>query len=103
MDVAIHYLRTNSKLLSSSLGHHRLITVHYCFQELFGTEGVDVAIHYLRTNSKLLSSGLGHHRLLLSSVDSVWCSIVGCYITEDYFLEKEGVFLLIDLLEVIKK
>ncbi|KAK3109030.1 hypothetical protein FSP39_021501 [Pinctada imbricata] len=72
-------------------------------KELFGTEGVDVAIHYLRTNSNLLSSGLGHHRLLLSAVDSVWCSIVGCYITEDYFLEKEGVFLLIDLLEVCPK
>lgn len=28
------------------------------------------------------------------------CSIVGCYATEDYLLEKEGVFLLIDLLEV---
>ena len=28
------------------------------------------------------------------------CAIVGCYVTEDYFLEKEGVFLLIDLLEV---
>ena len=28
------------------------------------------------------------------------CAIVGCYMTEDYFLENEGVFLLIDLLEV---
>jgi len=28
------------------------------------------------------------------------CSIVGCYPTEDYLLEKEGVFLLIDLLQV---
>jgi len=26
--------------------------------------------------------------------------VVGCYTTEDYLLEKEGVFLLIDLLEV---
>lgn len=28
------------------------------------------------------------------------CAVVGCYITEDYLLEKEGVFLLIDLLQV---
>ena len=28
------------------------------------------------------------------------CAVVGCYITEDYFLEREGVFLLLDLLEV---
>ncbi|XP_052683421.1 cilia- and flagella-associated protein 69-like [Crassostrea angulata] len=72
-------------------------------KELFGTEGVDVVIHYLRTNSSFLNSGLGHHRLLLSAVDCVWCAVVGCYITEDYFLEKEGVFLLIDLLEVCPK
>jgi hypothetical protein len=26
--------------------------------------------------------------------------VVGCYLTEDFFLEKEGIFLLIDLLEV---
>lgn len=69
-------------------------------KELFGTNGVDVTIHYLKTDSKLLSSGLGHHRLLLAAVDCVWCSIVNCYGTEDYFLEREGVFLLIDLLEV---
>ncbi|XP_062615202.1 cilia- and flagella-associated protein 69-like [Saccostrea cucullata] len=71
--------------------------------ELFGVDGVEVIIHYLRTNSKFLNSGLGHHRLLLSAVDCVWCAVVGCYITEDFFLEKEGVFLLIDLLEVCPK
>lgn len=27
-------------------------------------------------------------------------AVIGCYLTEDYFLEKEGVFLLLDLLEV---
>ncbi|XP_060581085.1 cilia- and flagella-associated protein 69-like [Ruditapes philippinarum] len=31
------------------------------------------------------------------------CAIVGCYATEDYFLEKEGVFLLIDLLQQCPK
>ncbi|XP_052820058.1 cilia- and flagella-associated protein 69-like [Mya arenaria] len=72
-------------------------------KELFGESGVNVCVHYLRTNPKLLNSGLGHHRLLLAAVDCVWCSIVGCYSTEDYLLEKEGIFLLIDLLEACPK
>lgn len=72
-------------------------------KELFGSQGVDVVVEYLKTDVKLLTSGLGHHRLLLAAVDSVWCCIVGCFTTEDYFLEKEGVFLLIDLLETCPK
>ncbi|KAL5007038.1 hypothetical protein ScPMuIL_015844 [Solemya velum] len=69
-------------------------------KELFGTAGVDITVHYMKSNPKLLASGLGHHRLLLAAVDAVWCAIVGCYMTEDYFLEKEGVFILVDLLEM---
>uniref|UniRef100_A0A8C7NW34 Cilia- and flagella-associated protein 69 ARM repeats domain-containing protein n=1 Tax=Oncorhynchus mykiss TaxID=8022 RepID=A0A8C7NW34_ONCMY len=46
-------------------------------------------------------SGLGHNKLILSTVDCVWSCIVGCYTTEDVFLEKEGIFLLLDLLHVI--
>uniref|UniRef100_A0A8C8ELQ3 Cilia- and flagella-associated protein 69 ARM repeats domain-containing protein n=1 Tax=Oncorhynchus tshawytscha TaxID=74940 RepID=A0A8C8ELQ3_ONCTS len=42
-------------------------------------------------------SGLGHNKLILSTVDCVWSCIVGCYTTEDVFLEKEGIFLLLDL------
>ncbi|KAH9499307.1 Cilia- and flagella-associated protein 69 [Bulinus truncatus] len=72
-------------------------------KELFGIQGVDMVIRYLRTDTKLLNSGLGHHKLLLTSIDCTWCSIIGCYVTEDYFLEKEGVFLLFDLLEVCPK
>lgn len=72
-------------------------------KELFGVQGVDMVVRYLRTDIKLLNSGLGHHKLLLAAIDCTWCTIVGCYITEDYFLEKEGVFLLIDLLEVCPK
>ena len=55
---------------------------------------------FLKTDVTKMDSGLGHHRLLMAAVDCVWCAVVGCYMTEDYFLEKEGVFLLIDLLEV---
>lgn len=72
-------------------------------KELFGIQGVDMVVRYLKTDTRLLNSGLGHHKLLLAAIDCTWCSIVGCYITEDYFLEKEGVFLLFDLLEVCPK
>ncbi|KAK7110003.1 cilia- and flagella-associated protein 69-like isoform X2 [Littorina saxatilis] len=72
-------------------------------KELFGVQGVDIVVRYLRTDTKLLNSGLGHHKLLLAAIDCAWCAIVGCYVTEDYFLEKEGVFLLFDLLEVCPK
>lgn len=72
-------------------------------KELFGETGVNVCVHYLKTNPQLLNSGLGHHRLLLASVDCVWCAVIGCYTTEDYFLEIEGVFLLIDLLQECPK
>ncbi|CAH1788088.1 unnamed protein product [Owenia fusiformis] len=72
-------------------------------KELFGVQGVDVCIEYLKMNPKKISSGLGHHKLMLATVDCIWCSIVGCYLTEDAFLEKEGVFLLIDLLESCPK
>ncbi|XP_059159997.1 cilia- and flagella-associated protein 69-like isoform X2 [Physella acuta] len=72
-------------------------------KELFGIQGVELVIRYLHTDTRLLNSGLGHHKLLLASIDCTWCCIVGCFITEDYFLEKEGVFLLFDLLEVCPK
>uniref|UniRef100_A0A8C7Y2B5 Cilia- and flagella-associated protein 69 ARM repeats domain-containing protein n=1 Tax=Oryzias sinensis TaxID=183150 RepID=A0A8C7Y2B5_9TELE len=54
----------------------------------------EMAIQFLRKGSSKFYSGLGHNKLILSTVDCVWSCIVGCYHTEDYFLEKEGVFLL---------
>ncbi|TKS88854.1 Cilia- and flagella-associated protein 69 [Collichthys lucidus] len=67
-------------------------------KELFGSEGVEMAVHFLRKGSNKFYSGLGHNKLVLSTVDCVWSCIVGCYTTEDYFLAKEGAFLLLDLL-----
>ncbi|KAK2830703.1 hypothetical protein Q5P01_018634 [Channa striata] len=67
-------------------------------KELFGSEGVEMAVHFLRKGSNMFYSGLGHNKLLLSTVDCVWSCIVGCYTTEDYFLAKQGAFLLLDLL-----
>ncbi|KAJ0003495.1 hypothetical protein NQD34_008593, partial [Periophthalmus magnuspinnatus] len=67
-------------------------------KELFGSEGVEMVIHFLKKGCNLFYSGLGHNKLLLSTVDCVWSCIVGCYTTEDFFLAKEGVCLLLDLL-----
>ncbi|XP_071355302.1 cilia- and flagella-associated protein 69-like isoform X2 [Trachinotus anak] len=67
-------------------------------KELFGSEGVEMAVHFLKKGSDKFYSGLGHNKLILSTVDCVWSCIVSCYTTEDYFLAKEGVFLLLDLL-----
>ncbi|XP_029919743.1 cilia- and flagella-associated protein 69 [Myripristis murdjan] len=67
-------------------------------KELFGSEGVEMAVHFLKASPEQFYSGLGHNKLILSTVDCVWSCIVGCYTTEDYFLVKEGVFLLLDLL-----
>ncbi|CAL9690745.1 unnamed protein product [Knipowitschia caucasica] len=67
-------------------------------KELFGSEGVEMVIHFLKKRGEGFYSGLGHNKLLLSIVDCVWSCIVGCYTTEDFFLAKEGVCLLLDLL-----
>ncbi|XP_041665535.1 cilia- and flagella-associated protein 69-like isoform X2 [Cheilinus undulatus] len=67
-------------------------------KELFGSEGVEMMTHFLKKGSDKFYSGLGHNKLILSTVDCVWSCIIGCYTTEDYFLAKEGVFLLLDLL-----
>uniref|UniRef100_A0A6Q2XL57 Cilia- and flagella-associated protein 69 ARM repeats domain-containing protein n=1 Tax=Esox lucius TaxID=8010 RepID=A0A6Q2XL57_ESOLU len=69
-------------------------------KELFGAEGVKMAVHFLKMSPEKFNSGLGHNKLILSTVDCVWSCIVGCYTTEDMFLEKEGAFLLLDLLNV---
>ncbi|XP_030849365.1 cilia- and flagella-associated protein 69 [Strongylocentrotus purpuratus] len=68
-------------------------------KELYGEKGVEVVLRYLRTDAKKLNRGLGHHRLMLAAVDNIWCCVIGAYINEDQFLEGQGVFLLIDLLE----
>ncbi|KAI8483595.1 Cilia and flagella associated protein 69 [Branchiostoma belcheri] len=72
-------------------------------KELFGSQGVNIVVQYLKTDPEKLNSGLGHNRLLLATVDCAWCAIIGSFQTEDLFLEKEGVFLLYDLLEVCPK
>ncbi|XP_008110704.1 cilia- and flagella-associated protein 69 isoform X3 [Anolis carolinensis] len=67
-------------------------------KELFGWDGIDILIPFLKMDAKKLYSGLGHNRLLVSALDCLWCCVLGCIILEDYFLENEGIFTLLDLL-----
>ncbi|XP_004582568.2 cilia- and flagella-associated protein 69 isoform X1 [Ochotona princeps] len=76
---------------------------HVQRKEVFGTEGVDIILHVMKTDPKKLQSGLGYNVLLFSTLDSIWCCILGCYSSEDYFLEKEGIFLLLDVLALSQK
>uniref|UniRef100_A0A4W2CSK8 Cilia and flagella associated protein 69 n=1 Tax=Bos indicus x Bos taurus TaxID=30522 RepID=A0A4W2CSK8_BOBOX len=80
-----------------------LCEYHIPGKEIFGTEGVDIILHVMKTDPKKLQSGLGYNVLLYSTLDSIWCCILGCYPSEDYFLEKEGIFLLLDLLALNQK
>ncbi|NWR68524.1 CFA69 protein, partial [Centropus unirufus] len=67
-------------------------------KEIFSYEGVDILIPFFQMDPKKLYSGLGHNRLLFSALDCLWSCIIGNYKAEDYFLEKGGIFLLLDLL-----
>ncbi|XP_053108528.1 cilia- and flagella-associated protein 69-like isoform X2 [Hemicordylus capensis] len=67
-------------------------------KEIFGWEGVDTLIPFMKMDAKKFYSGLGHNRLLFSALDCLWCCVMGCTILEDYFLEREGLFTLLDLL-----
>nr|ACG63653.1 hypothetical protein [Otolemur garnettii] len=80
-----------------------LCEYHIQRKEIFGPEGVDIILHVMKTDPKKLQSGLGYNVLLFSMLDSIWCCILGCYSLEDYFLEKEGIFLLLDLLALNQK
>ncbi|NWS66697.1 CFA69 protein, partial [Crotophaga sulcirostris] len=72
-------------------------------KELFSYEGVDILIPFIQMDPKKLDSGLGHNRLLFSALDCLWSCVIGCYNAEDYFLEKQGIFLLLDLLALKQK
>ncbi|XP_069504466.1 cilia- and flagella-associated protein 69 [Ambystoma mexicanum] len=69
-------------------------------KDLFGTDGVDLLILLLKMDPNKFYSGIGHNRLILGTLDTVWCCVIGCYTAEDYFLEKEGLFVLLDLLSL---
>ncbi|CAI9736367.1 ciliaflagella69-likeassociated and flagella-associated 69-like [Octopus vulgaris] len=70
-------------------------------KELLGTNGLDILMCFLRCDLSVLSSGLGYHILILATIDCVWCAVVGSSLLENHFLENEGCFLLLDLLEIL--
>ncbi|NXM37389.1 CFA69 protein, partial [Oxyruncus cristatus] len=72
-------------------------------KELFSYEGIGILMPFLKMDPKELYSGLGHNYLLFSALDCVWSCVIGCYIAEDHFLEKQGIFLLLDLLALKEK
>ncbi|NXF03046.1 CFA69 protein, partial [Smithornis capensis] len=72
-------------------------------KEIFSYEAVDVLIPFLQMDPKKLHSGLGHNCLLFSALDCLSSCVVGCYLAEYYFLEKRGIFLLLDLLSLKEK
>lgn len=45
-------------------------------------------------------NGLGYQRLIIGTIDCIWATVVGCIFNEDYFIQQEGVFYLLDILEV---
>ncbi|XP_030799792.1 cilia- and flagella-associated protein 69 isoform X2 [Camarhynchus parvulus] len=69
-------------------------------KELFSCEGIGILVSYLTTDPTRLCSGMGHNCLLLSALDCLWSCVIGCSIAEESFIEKKGVFLLLDLLAV---
>ena len=70
-------------------------------QELFGGyDGVPVLVSCLKRDPSLLPDEDSYHRLFLSTIDCIWCSVVGHNSVEDIFLEEGGVFALLDLIHV---
>lgn len=67
---------------------------------MFGNDGVDILIELLKKRPQTIWNGLGYQRLIIGTVDCIWETVVGCIINEDYFIQKEGVFYLLDILEV---
>lgn len=57
-------------------------------------------IQLLVIESGNVTGGLGYHRLIVSAIDCVWCAVVGSVINEDEFIQKQGIFALLDLIEV---
>lgn len=59
-------------------------------------------IEFLRKKPEFIWNGLGYQRLIIGTIDCIWAAIVGCVLNEDYFIQKEGIFHLLDILEVNK-
>jgi len=69
-------------------------------KELFGTPGVKMVLNYIEFDSSLYAQGLGHVEATAAAVSLVWSAINGCSANEVAFIEREGIFSLLDLLDI---
>lgn len=102
---SIRYTAWNCAIENEMRSNMLLIISHICernehHKEIFGFSGVKMLTHFLKPDSKVINTGQGFHTLLMATLDCLWCSIIGCALSENFFLENEGCFLLLDLLEV---
>uniref|UniRef100_A0A8C9NCZ2 Cilia and flagella associated protein 69 n=1 Tax=Serinus canaria TaxID=9135 RepID=A0A8C9NCZ2_SERCA len=72
-----------------------LLFFNYC-------EGISILIPFLKMDTRSFYCRLGYSYLLFSALDCLSC-VIGCYIAEDSFIEKQGIFLLMDLLALQEK
>ena len=68
-------------------------------KEMVNTNLIPILIYYLRTLPGRVVNGVRRQQLLLSVLDCIFSAVLGHEEAEIMFLEKEGAFLLIDLLE----
>ena len=68
-------------------------------KELFGSAGVSMVLEYLAIDPKYFVQGLGHAEATVAAVALVWSAVVGCALNESAFIEGEGIFYLLDLLD----
>ncbi|UJR26392.1 hypothetical protein I4U23_007724 [Adineta vaga] len=68
-------------------------------KEIFGSEGIEILIKILVIESSHVCGGLGYYRLLVAAIDCIWCCVVGSVINEDEFIQKQGLFALLDLID----
>jgi len=68
-------------------------------KELFGAAGVSMVLEYLAIDPKYFVQGLGHAEATVAAVALVWSAVVGCALNESAFIEGEGIFYLLDLLD----
>ncbi|NXE62800.1 CFA69 protein, partial [Calcarius ornatus] len=69
-------------------------------QELFSCEGIGILISYLTIDAARLCCGIGRNCLILSALDCLRSCVIGCCMAEESFIEKQGIFLLLDLLAI---
>lgn len=72
-------------------------------KELFGTDGTTVLLQLMKKKPAQIWNGLGYQRFIIGVVDCIWATIVGSIINEDYFIQSEGIFNLLDIMEVSPK